>query len=190
MKNSPEISARAQIRNLLIVIASGVFFAFAIAILMLGVYGPTGRYTLQNVLLSPETATKLNYEGFVFDHVEYSMWNPESKRWNRQNISLPLYQKFYAAIEADQSLQEVSAAVDELFSKNPTALTIFLRRQDKSSHPQLKSFQTVQFGIDGNYYRVELRTDNSNKDSPWAYFYHADLASHFLQFFAQDSEEF
>ena len=112
MKNSPEIPAKIQIRNLLIVIGSGIVFALAIAAFMLGTYGPSGRYLAHNVLLSPETARALNYEGELFDHIEYLQWNPERKVSNKDELLLTSYQKFYALIDGDHSLQEVHKIFD------------------------------------------------------------------------------
>jgi hypothetical protein len=180
MKNSSDIPAKIQIRNLLIVIGSGVIFAMALAAFMLGAYSPSGRYSAQNVLLAPETAKIMKYEGLVFDRVEYSIWDAKSKVWTKQEVSLPLYQEFYALVKSDESIQELPVEVKQLFDRNPATLTLYVRSDVKQSRGQGHSFQVLQFANGGDYYRVELRTGGANEEQQWAYFHHVGLADRFL----------
>ncbi len=186
MKNSSDIPAKVQIRNLLIVIGSGVIFAMAIAAFMLGAYNPSGRYKAQNVLLAPETAKvraefrgdkELEfYEGVEFDYVKYANFDRESKLRNK-----PLYQKFYALVKDDESIQELPVKVQELFDRNPATLTFYVLKPGKISAWQIHNFQVLQFANGGDYYRVELHT-GAKEGQQWAYFHHVGLADKFLRF--------
>ncbi len=161
-------------------IASGVICAVVLTAVMLGGYNPSGRYIAQNVMLSPETAKVMKYEGLIFDHIEYLAWNAESKVWNKQEVSLPLYQKFYSLVKGDESVQGIPREVMQLFDRNPATLTLFVRSDVKQTQGQGHSFQVLQFATGGDYYRVELRTGGIHEAQQWAYFHHVGVADKFL----------
>lgn len=186
MEKSIPPSAKKQIRNLLGVLTAGVGAAIIFALFMLYFYGPTGRYYLKNVLLSPETINQLSYEDtktkkagqiqFNFDKIEYTFWNSEKKEWKTVQVPLELYKQFYQSVQDESSILDVKEDVVNLFSKsNPSSLILSaktaINKTDLSKDP--KPFQRVQFVNAGDYFRVELREQNDV--AGWAYFYHQNI---------------
>jgi hypothetical protein len=166
-------SAKAQIRNLLVVIGSAIVFACAAAAMMVRVYGPTGDYQLSNVLLSPETARTMAYRQLVFDHIEYAQRDQETKMWKPQSISLDQYQKFYSTVEKAQSQQFAAAAAAPFSHHTPSTLTLFVRPATEPVGSRVKVFQVVEFVPDD--FRVELHADKMDSTSKWVYFHYPEI---------------
>ena len=94
-----------QIRNLLIILASGILCAVAFAGLFLHYYSPTGTYKLKNVMISPSaidglaqgcrsTATGKNPR-IVIDTMDFSLWNATSRQSEHIPIDIEHYRRFY-----------------------------------------------------------------------------------------------
>ncbi len=187
------------IRNFLAVLFSGVFTAVIFALFMLYYYGPTGSYTLGNVLLSPETITKLSFEDsdqpgrnsprYQYDHIEYANWNAENKQWQRVDVSPGDYQHFYESIAQEKSILEVPHEIVNLFySIPPSKLTIFVRNQaDNPTQKEIsKPMQVAEFSNEGNYYRIELRSQEGS--GGWAYFHRPKIREEAKALFFRKSQ--
>jgi len=185
MANGVLPSKYKQIRNLLIVLVSGIACAAIMAGIMLHYYGVSGRYLIENVLLDPGMLSKLSYDEanaqskvfshYTFDHIEYSYWSPKEKKWKNIPVSPEQYRKFYDSIKNEKSVADVSDDVDSRFGGSTTStLTIFVKAQEGSSGSAVpKAFQTLQFAGDGEYYRVELR--EQAEIAGWAYFHRTGI---------------
>lgn len=185
MENSIPPTAKRQIRNLLGVLFAGVFAAVVFALFMLHNYNPTGRYLLKNVLLSPQMTSLLAYDDinpktgsqtrFVFDQIEFAIWNSDKKDWKKIRVNTEQYKQFYESIQDDTSILDVKDDVVNLFYKsNPLILTLSVKSESGGDMTKAtKTFQTVQFVNEGDYYRVELREQGNTEG--WAYFYHPGI---------------
>lgn len=187
MKSSSDISAKQQIRTLLSVIAAAVAFALVIAALMVSGYGPSGNYLLRNVLLSPQIAETLSGQPVVFDHLEFSEWNAQNKIWNKSQIDLSRYNKFYSLVADDQSLEVLSSEIVEAFyGVNPSVLTLYVRAAKESSN--VKPLQVVQFANGKDYFRVEMPIDTLDENAKWAYFFHPSIQSQIQVLFSTSTQ--
>lgn len=174
------------IRNLVVVLFSGVFFAAFAALLMLYYYGPTGRYLVANTLLSPQTMQALSYKAsnlrpgnstiYQFDRIEYAHWEAEKKQWQRTQIMPEEYGRLYQSIADEKSILDVSnEIVNQFYVSPPSKLTIYVKSQgeNRSLEESSITFQTAEFSNAGDYFRVELR--GLEGDGGWAYFYHPQI---------------
>lgn len=171
-----------QIRNLLLVIFCGVACAFFVLGILLYNYGPSGRYLAKNTLLSSEVASHLKYNEagtrLVFDGIEFSYINSNDQRQHLQ-IDLDHYRKFYDMVHQDKSIANVTEDVIALFDDKTLAHLSLKVRSDirMASDENRKPFQTVDFVNNGDYYRIDLREEQSLNASPWAYFQHQGIYS-------------
>lgn len=177
-------SSRTDIRNLLIVILSGVLGAFVIAGIMLHYYGPNGRYYARNVLLSPQLAGNLSYEDdnpktgkrsrFIFDSIDFSYYDTKQKKWIQKPVSNAAYGNFYDSLGNELSLQNVTDEIQNVFLKDNPAKMVIKVRTESNADWQIanKIFQQVE--IASEYYRVQLRT-TEGLTSQWAYFRHPGI---------------
>ena len=145
-----------EITGLLAVIGSGAIFGFLLVGYFIYFFGPTGQYTLQNVLVSPGTLRTLDAgHDYMFDRVEY-----EGKP-----LELSSYDRFYMKVKADRSLSALEERVEALFNRGaPSRLVVWMKRKNGRVEP----IQEVQLA--GDYYRVELREETAAKN--WVYFLH------------------
>lgn len=176
MKTSSTLSTKTQIFSLLLVIASAIFVAFAVAAIMVSHYESSKTYILKNVLLSPQSIeallSKFPISTTPFD---YSTRDSTAKTWKQFKINIQTYTEFYSLIEEDTSIEPVPDDVFDSFSRtSPATLTLFLRTKTEST-PQVNEFQRVQFAKDSDYYRVELHMEAAEGRSNWAYFYHPSI---------------
>lgn len=193
MNHNTQQSTAQQIRHLLILIGSASLCALLGAILMLNHYGPSGQYSVENALLSPEIVPGLSYfdtntktsqnARFVFDGIQFSYYDSQLKRMQTKPVTVEEYRKFYDMISGEISLSEVSDNMMLEFEKTPPA-TLTLKVKPKSSADTQnlnKEFQQVQFANDSGYYRIELHEQNPvNK---WVYFVHPDIYKQVMNLF-------
>jgi hypothetical protein len=179
-------TASQQIRTLLIVLGVGVISAFAFAAFLLHMYGPSGNYTLKDVLLTPSLLQKLSFKDqnprtggaarFVFDSMEFSYWAASSRDWHRVPVSLESYTALYNELVSDKSEVKVPEDLMASFTQSPPSSFIITVKtvSDNASFETSKVFQEIQFSQGRDVYRVELR-DQSASTGTWAYFYHPKI---------------
>jgi hypothetical protein len=181
---------KKEILNLLFVLGGAVAFACILGYILLTFYGPSGAYSIQNVLLSPETIDKISYTDtnsrtgakthFSFDKIEYSRFDEETKAWKKKELDIQTYETFYGLIAKDKSLAKPSDDVIVQFSGGlHSHLSVLVRSLAKSDRSTTKAFQEVQFA--DNYYRVELRMQGAAAE--WAYYYHPSIAKEVFSLF-------
>lgn len=178
-------SATKEIRNLFVVLGSGIVAALLVALLLLYYYNPTGRYYARNVLLDPQLTAQLSYMDtnpktggsslFIYDSVEYSYFDAAVKRWQQQIISQEAYGQFYKAVSDDRSLASVPEDVVALFNQplQPHLVIKVKTKSDSEWQSASKTFIEVQLLTNSDYYRIQLRSNASAGN--WAYFKHPQL---------------
>jgi hypothetical protein len=182
MKYHLNKAVKEQIRNLLLIIFSAVACGFALAGYMLYYYGPTGKYVVKNALLSPDVIESLSANSgqksggntrFILDKIEFSFYNSSKREEQKVSLKPETYAKLYHLLSNDTSLIEVPEETMSLFYRSsPASLILTVRSENKvSAEESSKVFQEVQFASQGDYFRIELRSQNSLTDK-WAYFYH------------------
>lgn len=185
MENETERTVKHQVKNLLAVVGSGFLCAFLIAIMMLYYYGPTGRYYVKNILISPEVLPEMNYNDsnsktnknsrFIFNGIELSFYDRDAKRVTVIPVTENAYRKFYHMIEQDGNVDNPSDDLKLLFEKEGTAtLVITVKTESKADWQMLtKGFQQVQLSKEGDDYRIELH--DQNQAEKWVYFHHPKI---------------
>lgn len=184
---------RRQIRNLLLVISSGIFAAFLIAAFFITKYGPSGRYEIATALLSPELLHELNYndsnlktggfDRFVFDRIEFSYISSKDKKWHKTTISEAEYAQFYDKIKYDSSVNPQEEIAGDFMREPIGKLTFIVRTESPAAwQAEEKTFQEVQFAKNENYFRVDLHEQNPGEH--WAYFYHPGIVKEAFNLFA------
>ncbi len=183
------------IRNLLLVLVLGALCAIIAAGAVLYYFGPTGSYSLTNVLISPQVASELTYVDtstssgkqvrYVFDRMEFLYFNVEKNDWHHLEVDLPRYQKLYEMVSKATSMAEVPDHVRNSFSwENPAILTVVVRREGMDpSHAETKAFQEVQFSETGDYFRVQHRDQTAKEE--WVYFYSPGIYQKVVQVLVQ-----
>jgi hypothetical protein len=190
-----ELSAKQQIKNLLLVISSGILCALLISLFFVYNYGPSGQYIVRNALLSPDVLEKLSFNDidtktgkmtrFDFEGIEFTYYDIQ-KQWKRNSISTEQYRSFYKSIDNDVSILDESHAIESLFNKEGAAtLTLKVSTENRSEKSdEIKNFQQVNFVANGDYYRIELRESKSPQSSKWAYYHHPMVYQSALQHFS------
>jgi hypothetical protein len=193
--NNQELSSKQQIKNLLLVISSGVLCALLISLFFVYNYGPSGQYGVANALLSPDVLEKLSFNDldtktgkmtrFDFEGIEFSYYDTH-KQWRRNAVSTEQYRSFYNSIYNDVSILDESHAIENLFNKEGAAtLTLKVSTENHSAKDdETKNFQQVNFVANGDYYRIELRESKSPQASKWAYYHHPRIYQSALQQFS------
>jgi hypothetical protein len=183
-----------EIRNLFIVVGSGVVGAFAMALAMLYYYGVSGSYLAKNVLLSPEYAQVIQFNDlnprtgapskFVFDQIEFSYYNPMLKQWKRSGVRMDQYAKFYQMIGDERSVVPSDEVRSLFYRISPSILSLKIRTES-GADPQAasKAFIEVNFVHEGDYYRIELHEQANGSSDSWAYFYHPGIYEKVLDLF-------
>lgn len=187
----PNLTVGKQIRNLLFVLIAGAACAFVITFFVLYNYGPMGHYVLKNALLSPEVITTLSSSEkdskttskLLFDKIEYSYQDYDTKKRNIVPVNRENYANFYRLVSEDKSLTEIPADVITSFNQLPIAsLNVVLQSEKRSPiNSDAKIFQEVQFLYKGDYYRIQLR--ESKDQAEWIYFHHPHIYNDTLDLF-------
>ncbi|MBA3237853.1 MAG: hypothetical protein H0T62_05820 [Parachlamydiaceae bacterium] len=175
MKTSSALSPKTQILSLLLVIASAIFLAFAVAAIMVSYYESSKTYQLKNVLLSPQSTETLISKFIISAPFDYSEWDSNAKKWNQYEVNIPAYTEFFLLVAEDTSKEPVNDDILNSFNHtNPATLTLFLRNKSEPS-AQIKEFQRIQFSKKNDYYRVELHMEAAEGHPNWLYFYHPSI---------------
>lgn len=169
----PRLTPAKQIRNLLVILSGGAACAILLTLFLLYNYSPEGHYLIKNALLSPDVIAQISLDKkkgkqeAVFDKIEYSYQDIETKKRTAVPIDKATYAKFYNMISNDKSLLDIPADIAAAFNQMPvSSLTIHDNAQ------QIQIFQEVQFLYKGDYYRLQLRESAA---SNWIYFYHPHI---------------
>lgn len=184
------LSTKQQIRNLLLLIFSGIFVGLLVCLFFLYYYGPSGQYSVKNSLLSPAVLENLTFndidpktgkvERFNFSGIEFSYLDASQKQMKRVQITPEQYRNFYNVIADDVSLKEISLQVEEQFSKMGSASLVLRMKTNGSSEDKI--FQQLNIVTNGDYYRIELRDMTSGNKSSWIYFHHQNIYQKALQY--------
>lgn len=182
-----------EIGNILSVLGAAVLCAGLLASIFLYYYSPSGRYLAGNTLLDPTIIEQIHYQDqhprtgknvrFIFDHMEFSYFDPQKGQMQISFIPLEVYQKFYTMVTSEKSLEETTHNIQDLFLKSrPSLLTISMRTKEGAEN-ESKIFQVVQF-VQEDYFRVQLHEKN---DGEWAYFYHSGLYQKIMRLFTHSA---
>lgn len=180
-----------EIRNVLMILSTAMMGAVLLAVALIYFYGPSGRYIAGQALLDPALIKQMDAQmkhplkgqnsHFVFDHIEFSYLDAQNHQQRKRTISLEDYQKFYALIASEKSLDKVTDPIQNLFFKSvPVTLSIRMRTLENSGQTTAKIFQTVQF-IQEDYFRVQLH--EKQEQGEWAYFYRPHIYQDVLYLF-------
>lgn len=160
------MSPASQIRNLIIVIGAGMMCALLLTYMMIANYGPSGNYTLSNLLLEPSLVEKISYQDdnthYYFDRIEFMYFDQTANRWESQKLNQDAYQQIYQLLSSDQSIKDVTPETQSLFyTSKPASLTLVVHGENREN---TKVFQEMQFEEHGDYYRIFFKD--------WIYFKH------------------
>lgn len=187
----PQMTPRKQIRNLMMILVSGIACAFLLTLFMLYSYGPEGHYLLKNALLSPDVLSQLSLheknsklgsplQG-VIDKIEFSNQDVETKKRTSLPVDQKTYAKFYNMIVDDKSLLDIPAEITAGFNQMPaSSLVVMIHENNKTANNPNQVFQEIQFLYKGDYYRLQLR---ESSESNWIYFYHPHIYDDTLTLF-------
>ena len=178
-----------EVKNLLLVLSSAIICAGLLSLAFIYYYGPSGRYLAGNALLNPEVLETLEENNqqmkkgqkvyFVFDHIEFSYFNPQKQYTTIQKVSLEKYQQLYRLIASEKNIVEITEDIKKSFINNPVSLITSNKILDKSGS---KIFQIIQFAPQ-DYFRVKLNGDQIHEE--WIYFYQHGIYSSILQLFTE-----
>lgn len=175
---------KSELYKILSVLGVAVAVAFAVTAYFILIYGPSGRYTAQAVLLEPSVLNELNYndynprtggdDRYVFDEIKYASESLKEKKM----IDLKSYGEFYQIVQKDKSLlNPVDLAIEDLFKGSlPASLELYVHTESSAAwQKDTKLFQEIQFAKQGDYYRIELH--EQNRGTHWVYFHHPQILS-------------
>lgn len=150
-----------DIKRLAFVLGLGGFVGLVGVLLLAFFWGPSGRYHLDQVLLSPDTIQKMDEAGgrYHLDRITLERFDPKGNKRTTFSISQNQYKRFFTEIMDDQSLKKDQETIDLFMDPHLTKLTLYV-----SGEP----FQELQMIRGGNYYRIQLHEDQ--KRGSWVYF--------------------
>ncbi len=184
-----------DLQNLLIVLGSAIVCAAMLASVFLYYYGPSGGYVAGRTILDPATIQQINTlendpgnrlkVHFVFDQIEFSYFNTQTGKVNKQRVAPENYRKFYDLVAADKSEYEGLPKIEQLFrSSHPTILTTQMRTISGAARDSTRTFQEIQFA-DEHHFRVQLH--EKQELGEWVYFYHPHIYHDVIQLFTKSS---
>lgn len=168
-------SPKQQIIRILVLLASAICLGCLIVFAMIVSWGPDGSYGASDILLAPETLSKLAFDDTdrpqIFDGVEYQ----------GQPVALDTYQRFFSLIEKDRSLPIVDEATTHRFdASDGQQITIWVRAKTSSSSSR-QVFQQVDVSPRDHLYRIEKYGASPPQ---WLYFEHPGISEQTRQIFA------
>lgn len=181
---------RKDIFSLLALMGTAILVAILLSVVIVMLYGPTGRYSVNTALLAPELIPTLSYNDtnnktggssrFVFDSIEFTFPDASLKQQNLQ-IDPNQYSRFYQLIASDKSLLDPPPEVISLFTHDPLAsIAIKVRTESHAKwQDETKLFQ--QIDIVNDYFRVSLHEEVLTGN--WVYFYHPQIYQKTLNLF-------
>jgi hypothetical protein len=174
--------SKKEIRNLLIVIGSGVVCALLLSLFLILNYGPSGRYQVSNILLSPELTSTLSYNDtnsktggssrFIFENIMFNYYDANEKKQKSIQITPEQYAQLYQIISSDKSILEPSNDILNSFGKpNNALITIKVRTESHAAwQDESRNFQEFDLSSEGDFYRIALHDEKAERK--WIYFQH------------------
>lgn len=163
-------SARHDIRNIILVLASAMAFGVIFCLYMIYTYGPSGRYNISNALLDPIVAQEMHYQDasnrFALSGFQFSYFDRAQKRLIRVPVDLKAYAEFYQFIADEKSLHEVTPSMTALFDQPDVATLVILVHGGNEE----RVFQSLQLVPGRDLFRIQLH--QQDKDIQWVYFSH------------------
>lgn len=193
----PQLTPRKQIRNLLVILFSGITCAILLTIVTLYYYHSDAHYFIKNALLSPDIISQIslndqndnpkNTSKMLFEKVEFSYQDVETQKRIAVPVDKKTYAQFYTMITNDINLSAIPEDVITGFNEMPASsliLTILSNDKTNSKTSASQIFQEVQFLYKGDYYRVHLRESDVPR---WIYFYHPHIYNDVLALFTSSA---
>lgn len=191
LSQAPRVS---DIRNFLIVLGSGVIAACAAIGLLAYMYGPSGAYSSQKVILSPDIIASHAYteitdgtkkvQKYQVSKLEFTYFDKQDSKWLTTTVSLEQYRKFWNLIAKDWSLTAPEQDQMNAF-RDPHVARLTIWARPDTGDDSAKAFQEIYFAPNSNLYRVELKGDAITEQ--WAYFIHSDIYQHIQKIFINRS---
>lgn len=164
--------------------------AIIVAIGLVYYYGPSGYYEAKYALLAPDMLHDLRYQDvnpetgsrhfFVYEAMEFTYYDSNENRWKKSRVTEEGYRNFFQQIAGDVSVEQESSPVTDPFrSGYPASLKLLVKSEGSRSNSVIP-FQEVTFAYEGDFYRMELHEESSEKK--WAYFNHPGIYQKALQF--------
>jgi hypothetical protein len=126
--------------------------------------------------------------------MEYIYFNQGVSEWRNVPIDAAKYAKFFEMVSWEKSLLPVSTEVAGIFKKPLVSRLLVSVEPSGSDRTQsgqkpAKIFQEINFSPDGDYFRVELRVNNTlgnvinDPNDHWVYFYYPKIYQETLTLF-------
>lgn len=179
------VTPPSSVKSLILLMLFSVSCALAIAIFSVQKFGPTGAYDVKNALVTPYLLENMSFDEvdnrtgastrFVFDQLLYSYQDPDTRQIRTVPLTMSQYRQFYDTISGDSSIVEGGAGLGALFDGELSRLILKVKTvTDDPLQSEKLVFQQIEFGTDGNFYRIELR-EQLNPPEPWAFFHHIGI---------------
>ena len=148
-----------DVRRLVFVLGFGGFVGLLGVLLLAFFWGPSGRYHVNQVLLSPETIQKMEESGgrYHLDRIALERYEPEQNQRRTFSVSKGQYDQFFEKIRNDLSMKEGQS--DHFMDPHITKLILYVNGEP---------FQELQMVRGDSLYRIQLHEDRKRID--WVYF--------------------
>lgn len=172
---------KTDIKNIFLVLGLAIVCAGLLTAFFLHYYGPSGRYTTSQLLLSPKIIERINYidkhprtgqkAHFMFDRNTLSYFDSQQGKVVQRDVSLENYERIYELIKSDKSLEKVPEETLKNFHLSyPLTLVTHTRVAEQNGSVQL--FQILQVSEQGDY---RLQINENKSQSEWVYFSHPGI---------------
>lgn len=176
---------KKDIRNLVMVISASLLLAVGITSWFLLSYGPSGQYYAKNTLANPSILARLDYndmnpktnqmDRYVFDKILYTFWNKTKQEQGSLVIPIPVYEKFYNLVQADDSILQPTSEMSSAFRSSPPARLAVKVHTESNVDYQKDAKDLTLVEVAGDYWRVEL--NDQNTAIQWVYYKHPNIAA-------------
>lgn len=182
---------KRRIIQFLALIGFSVLTAMMIALFFITYYGPSGRYTIDKTLLSPNLLHELNYndanqktggfDRFIFDKIVFSYQSTIDKLWHQSTVSETKYADFYRLVKDEVNIDRPEAEVITAFMREPSSkLKLMVKTESPAAWQALeKTFQEIQFIKD--YFRIDLHEQTTGVN--WVYFHRPGIGEEVYHLF-------
>lgn len=179
-------SATPQIRNLLVVLGSGVAFAFLIVAGLISYYGPSGAYRADHLLLAPNLAQQMadgriavpSEDGgrLFFSRIDIRHFDDQDRLWKTRELPFDRYEKLYRTLSGDRSVKDVTDEHIAAFHRpNVVTMVVTMQKEDRNHRKaEERRMLEAQFLMDEDLFRIELVVEGSGAE--WAYFQRKGVA--------------